>query len=77
MVEILSEHTESIDRLKKKYLYEKHGVREYRIIDPSEKIIEQFVLKESSFQLQTTVSGTQKLPSVMLDEFTLAAEQVF
>ena len=77
VVEILSEHTESIDRKKKMTLYEKHGVKEYWIVDPSKKVIEQLVLKENFYQLHSTVSGTQKLSSVVLDGLTLATEQVF
>lgn len=77
IVEILSEHTESIDRKKKFTLYEKHGLKEYWLADPSEKTIEQFVLKENSFQLHASINGNQNLSSVVLDKFTLAADDVF
>ena len=77
VVEILSEHTESIDRKKKMTLYGKHGVKEFWIVDPSKKVIEQLVLKENFYHLHSTVSGTQKLSSVVLDGLTLATEQVF
>ena len=77
VVEILSEHTESIDRQKKMALYEKHGVKEYWIVDPEQKVIEQFVIKENSYQLQTTVTGTQKLSSFVLEGLTISTKQVF
>ena len=77
VIEILSENTESIDRKKKMDLYEKHGVKEYWIVDPSQKIIEQFAIKENSFKLHATISKTQKLSAVVLDGFTLTADQVF
>jgi len=77
VVEILSEHTETIDRQKKLALYEKHGVKEYWIVDPQGKAIDQFLLKENSFQLQTTVSGTQKLSSVVLEKLVLTADDIF
>ena len=77
VVEILSEHTETIDRKKKLALYEKHGVKEYWIVDPQGKTIDQFLLKENSFQLKATISGTQKLSSEVLENLSLAAEDIF
>jgi Uma2 family endonuclease len=77
VVEVISENTESIDRNKKHSLYEKHGVKEYWIVDPSEKTIEQFVLKENSFQRQASISGNQNLSSVVLDQITVSANDVF
>lgn len=77
IVEILSEHTESIDRKKKFALYEKHAVKEYWLVDPSEKTIEQFVLKENFFHLRATISGNKNLSSVVMENLTFAAEDVF
>ena len=77
VVEVLSDNTETIDRQKKMVLYEKHGVKEYWIVDPSEKAIEQYVLKEKTFQQQTTVSDSQKLSSVVLDGCELTVTDVF
>ena len=77
VVEVLSENTETIDRQKKLALYEKHGVIEYWIVDPQDKTIEQFIVKEDSFKLNETVSGTQKLSSVVLEKFMLTTDEVF
>ncbi|WP_340105172.1 Uma2 family endonuclease [Rhodohalobacter sp. 8-1] len=77
IVEVLSENTETIDRQKKMALYEKHKVKEYWIVDPSEKTIEQFVLKENSFHLRATISGNQNFSSVVLEKLTLAADDIF
>lgn len=70
VVEILSEHTESIDRNKKKELYERHGVKEYWMVDPEAKRIEQYVPEQQAFVLKTT-AGTKKLTSILLEGFTL------
>lgn len=70
VVEILSEHTESIDRNKKKELYERHGVNEYWMVDPEAKRIEQYVPEQQAFVLKTT-AGTKKLTSILLEGFTL------
>ncbi|REL38404.1 Uma2 family endonuclease [Rhodohalobacter sp. SW132] len=77
VVEVLSDNTENIDRQKKSVLYEKYGVKEYWIVDSQAKTIEQLVLKKNSFQLLATVSGTQKLSSVVLEKLTLTADDVF
>ncbi|MFO7845692.1 MAG: Uma2 family endonuclease [Balneolaceae bacterium] len=77
VVEILSESTETIDRQEKMVLYEKHGVKEYWIVDPSEKAIEQNVLKENTFQLMATISGNQTLNSLVIEKFTFTADDVF
>jgi Uma2 family endonuclease len=77
VVEILSEHTETIDRQKKLALYEKHGVKEYWIVDPAEKVIEQFVLKKEKLQLHTKTRKDEKLSAVLMNDFSLPVNQVF
>lgn len=77
VVEILSEHTETIDRQKKMALYEKHGVKEYWIVDPAEKTIEQFVLEEKTLQSNTKVKGNQKLTSIVVHDFSFPVSGVF
>jgi Uma2 family endonuclease len=49
VVEILSPSTASIDRTKKKDLYERTGVSEYWIVDPFEQQVDQWVLKAGVF----------------------------
>jgi Uma2 family endonuclease len=61
VVEILSEGTKTIDRTRKKSLYEKYGVQEYWIVDPSEKAVEQFVLGDEGFQSADTLGESQML----------------
>jgi Uma2 family endonuclease len=77
VVEILSEHTETIDRQKKMALFEKHGVKKYWIVDPAEKTIEQFVLEEKTLQSNTKVKGNQKLTSIVVHDFSFPVSGVF
>ena len=49
VVEVLSPSTALKDKREKKALYEKHGIREYIIIDPTELYVERFVLKSGSY----------------------------
>ena len=44
VVEVLSPGTAKNDRGRKKDVYEKYGVREYWIVSPSEKAVEQYLL---------------------------------
>jgi Uma2 family endonuclease len=51
VIEILSRKTEKYDRGVKFQDYESHGVKEYWIVDPTHKTIEQYVLKNKSYEL--------------------------
>ena len=52
VVEVLSPATRRNDRGRKKDVYEKHGVREYWIIDPKGQSVEQYVLENGRFVLR-------------------------
>ena len=53
VVEILSPSTAKNDRGYKKDLYERCGVREYWIISPKDRTVEQYLLSEERFSLHT------------------------
>src|SRR3989339_1356724 len=61
VVEVLSPATAIRDKKDKKALYEKHGVREYIIIDPTGRYVERFVL----------IDGVYGLPDILGTEETL------
>lgn len=50
VIEILSEATAERDRIAKKLLYAKHGVKEYWLVDPTRKSIEVLQLGERGFE---------------------------
>ena len=52
VVEVLSPSTGWYDRGHKKDIYEKHGVREYWIVEPAGKSVEQYVLEGGRFVLR-------------------------
>ena len=52
VVEILSPSTARHDRGRKKDAYERNGVREYWIVDPSNRSIEQYILENGRFALR-------------------------
>ncbi len=49
IVEVLSPSTWQRDRIEKLNQYQKHGVKEYLLIYPNEKILEQYVLEKNNF----------------------------
>jgi Uma2 family endonuclease len=56
LVEILSPSTKGRDRTKKFARYERAGVREYWIVDPDARVVEQYVLRAGRYG-PPTVSG--------------------
>lgn len=77
IVEIVSEHTETIDRIRKKELYEQYGVKEYWIVYPEEKQIELYTLKNKSFELTGTFAEPDKLTSKVIDGFSIQLTEIF
>lgn len=53
IIEVLSESTEHRDRGVKFEDYQAHGVREYWIVDPDRRIIEQYIARDGVYTRQT------------------------
>jgi len=51
VVEVLSRSTAKRDRSYKKAVYEKAGVKEYWLVEPNNKSIEQYILEDNQFVL--------------------------
>ena len=51
IVEIISRSSEKIDLQEKYYLYEEHGVKEYWVVHPEKKWVDQYVLTDNKFKL--------------------------
>ncbi len=77
VVEILSEATKTTDRTSKKRLYQRYGVREYWIVDPLERTIEQYILKEQTLELNGTFEPSKPLISSVIEGFKLPTDKVF
>ena len=65
VVEVLSPSTGRNDKGHKKNVYEKHGVREYWIVSPGDRIVEQYVSEGGRFVLRGVYA---QYPKYMLDE---------
>lgn len=64
IVEVLSPGNKNDDLVKKRNVYEKYGVKEYFIIEPSDKSVTFYYFKENAFVEQKKVGG--KLVSKVL-----------
>lgn len=77
VVEILSPATRTTDRTSKKELYQRYGVREYWIVDPTRKTIEQFILQGQTFELNGTFEASQSITSSTVKGLTMPIGTVF
>ncbi len=77
VIEILSESSLQKDRIDKKELYERFGVREYWIVDPLYKIVEIYILKSKAFILYKTFSQNDVLSSKLLKGLKVNLNRVF
>ena len=75
-VEILSDSTEARDRGIKFADYEGHGVSEYWIIDAEAQTLEQYVLRDGAFHLQTK-SSTGEVHSTAVAGFRIPIPAIF
>jgi Uma2 family endonuclease len=66
LVEILSPSTSKKDKIVKKELYERFGIKEYWIVDPVHKIIDQFVLENQKYVLSASYGEGGTLASPLI-----------
>ncbi|MDL1956170.1 MAG: Uma2 family endonuclease [Candidatus Desulfofervidus auxilii] len=77
IIEILSPATAYYDLRKKFKVYEKHGVKEYWIVDPEEKSIEIYINEKQKFILVETKNKTGTIKSQLLKNFEIELEKIF
>jgi len=77
VIEILSPATAYYDLRKKFKIYEKHGVKEYWIVDPEEKSIEIYINEKQKFILVETKNKTGTIKSQLLKNFEIELEKIF
>jgi len=77
LVEILSPSSGAHDKIRKKALYEKFGVREYWIVDPILKTVDRFVLGQGKMQLIETYGEEDRMMSDLLPCVSIDLKDVF
>ena len=76
-VEIHSKSTKKRDKEVKFKLYEKHGVKEYWMVDTDAKTVEVYILKNKKFKLKATYKKGETLKSDILIGFEMKINDVF
>lgn len=66
VIEILSPHTEKLDRALKRNLYAKYGVREYWLVDLTTKTVEILTLRDDGFMSASLLGMGDELRSPLL-----------
>jgi Uma2 family endonuclease len=77
VVEVLSRSTEKYDRGIKLEDYALHGIKEYWIIDPRQRTIEKYLLKNNTYQLDEKVHQDNIISSNVIKGFTIPAKAIF
>ena len=77
IVEILSEGTAYRDAIQKKVLYARHGVKEYWIVAPKEKMIEVYEPKDGIYRLIKTCLQDDIIESQVLKGFKVVLKEIF
>jgi Uma2 family endonuclease len=76
-VEVLSSSTARRDRDSKFKLYQKHGVREYWLVDPDAQFIEVYVLMDGAFKQAGIYGKGESFTSSVLPQLSLKLDEVF
>jgi Uma2 family endonuclease len=76
-IEVLSPSNRGHDRLTKRALYARAGVREYWIVDPENRSIDILTLHLDAFHRIQTASAADRLESPLLPSLSIAAADIF
>jgi Uma2 family endonuclease len=77
IVEILSPSLRYRDRVHKKKLYQRHGVREYWIVDPKKKQVELMILEEGIYRKVGQYGLEDTVESLVLKGLKVKLKEVF
>lgn len=77
LVEALSVHSHDRDRFVKKALYERNGVPEYWIVDPEERTIEVFRLRDGRYEPSGYLREGDRLATPLLTGLSIEVAGIF
>jgi Uma2 family endonuclease len=77
VVEVLSPATARYDKVEKFRLYEKHGTREYWIVEPEAQYVEVWQLADGKFRSQGIFGSDESFQSVLLGEARVDLRPIF
>lgn len=79
VIEIVSPGAENArrDRVAKRHLYGKYGVKEYWVIDPEQRVLEIYRSQAGSLELVGSYMDEGKITSPLLPDFECTAARIF
>ncbi len=78
IIEIVSPSSASLDYIKKKELYERHGVKEYWIIHPIDQILQVYTLKrEGHYGIPKFYSSEDRVTSSIFIDLLVDLREIF
>ena len=77
VVEILSPSSSRRDWREKRELYARHGVLEYWIIDPTNRIVSVMQLQDGVLEIEQTCADGDTATSTVLDGFSIRLDSIF
>ena len=77
IVEVLSPSSSTRDWRAKRELYATHGVPEYWIIDPTNRIVSVMLLQDGVLQIEQTRTEDDTATSTILDGFNVSLDSIF
>jgi Uma2 family endonuclease len=77
VVEILSPSTSTNDKIRKKRQFEHHGVKEYWIVDPVHRTLDQFILSQGKYDLYETYGYVGRMTSPQFSCIEMDMSRVF
>lgn len=77
IIEILSPSTSYNDKIRKKALYERFGVKEYWIVDPVHLYVDQFVLTDQKYTLSKSYGKQDIIQSELFSCINIDLKRIF
>lgn len=77
IVEILSPSTSHNDKIRKKAVYERFGVKEYWIVDPVHLFVDQFILEQQKYILAHTYGSKDTIHSNLFSCIKIDLDSIF
>ena len=77
VVEILSPSTSRRDWNDKRELYARHGVKEYIVMDPEEKVVWRLTLQDGALEIEQTYRQGDTIAFSTIEGFTVAVNDIF
>ena len=77
IVEILSPSSARRDWREKRELYSRHGVREYWIIDPANRLVSVMQLRAGALEIEQTCAEGDTATSTVLEGFSVGLDEIF